>query len=224
MLNSWHLQQPDTRRPRGPGHMTSWSHDYGHASRLSRHTHGLRELGCLTNPDNAQATSNKGSRCQTLRKRWACWHWLTPTTQTAAKSLFFYQSDPWKTRSWIPAAFKEAHARLERNTKWWKIFGNEQRAWSSVDDQNDHQGGLDDKEDESNGKIFERPSSKRCPVKLIEKYLSHLNPECSSLFQKPRSPCTSFNPAEEMLCGTARLHLDTTHLIICCALWQQELV
>ena len=44
-----------------------------------------------------------------------------------------------------------------------------------------HQGGLDDKEDESNGKIFERPGSKRCPVKLIEKYLSHLNPECSSL-------------------------------------------
>ena len=44
-----------------------------------------------------------------------------------------------------------------------------------------HQGGLDDKDDESNGKIFERPGSKRCPVKLIEKYLSHLNPECSSL-------------------------------------------
>ena len=37
-----------------------------------------------------------------------------------------------------------------------------------------HQGGLDDKDDESNGKIFERPGSKRCPVKLIEKYLSHL--------------------------------------------------
>ena len=37
-----------------------------------------------------------------------------------------------------------------------------------------HQAGLDDKEDESNGKIFERPGSKRCPVRLIEKYLSHL--------------------------------------------------
>ena len=60
-----------------------------------------------------------------------------------------------------------------------------------------HQGGLDDNEDESNGKIFERPGSKRCPVKLIEKYLSHLNPDSSSLFQKPRSPCKSFNPARD---------------------------
>ena len=60
-----------------------------------------------------------------------------------------------------------------------------------------HQGGLDDKEDESNGKTFERPSSKRCLVRLIEKYLSHLNPKCSSLFQKPQSPCKSFNPARD---------------------------
>ena len=37
-----------------------------------------------------------------------------------------------------------------------------------------HQGGLDDKEDESSGKIFEIPGSKRCAVKVIEKYLSHL--------------------------------------------------
>ena len=62
-----------------------------------------------------------------------------------------------------------------------------------------HQGGLDDKEDESNGKIFERPGSKRCPVKLIEKYLSHLSPKCSSLFQKPRSSCKAFNPATDLV-------------------------
>ena len=75
-----------------------------------------------------------------------------------------------------------------------------------------HQGGLDDKEDESNGKIFERPGSKRCPVKLIEKYLSHLNPECSSLFQKPRSPCKSFNPARDAVwyCSTPLGH-NTLH-------------
>ena len=71
-----------------------------------------------------------------------------------------------------------------------------------------HQGGLDDKEDESNGKIFERPGSKRCPVKLIEKYLSHLNPKYSSLFQKPRSPCKSFNPARDAVwyCSTPLGH------------------
>ena len=60
-----------------------------------------------------------------------------------------------------------------------------------------HQGGLDDQDDESNGKTFERPGSKRCPVKLITKYLRHLNPESSNLFQKPRSPCKSFNPAKD---------------------------
>ena len=60
-----------------------------------------------------------------------------------------------------------------------------------------HQGGLDDQDDESNGKIFERPRSKRCPVKLISKYLRHLNSESSNLFQRPRSPCKPFNPAKD---------------------------
>ena len=46
-------------------------------------------------------------------------------------------------------------------------------------------------------KNFERPGSKRCPVKPISKYLSHLNSESSNLFQRPRSPCKSFNPAKD---------------------------
>lgn len=62
-----------------------------------------------------------------------------------------------------------------------------------------HQGGLDDQDDESNGTIFERPGFKRCPVKLISKYLRHLNPESSNLFQRPRSPCKAFNPAKDEL-------------------------
>ncbi|CAH3018302.1 unnamed protein product [Porites evermanni] len=60
-----------------------------------------------------------------------------------------------------------------------------------------HQGGLDDQYDESND--IERPGSKRCPVKLISKYIRHLNPESSNLFQRPRSPCKSFNPAKDEL-------------------------
>lgn len=60
-----------------------------------------------------------------------------------------------------------------------------------------HQGGLDDKDDESNGKIFEISGSKRCPVKVITEYLSHLSPQSSNLFQKPRNPCKSFNPASD---------------------------
>ena len=55
-----------------------------------------------------------------------------------------------------------------------------------------HEGGHDDQDDESNGKIFESPDSKRCSVKLISKYLTHLNPQSSNLLQKPRSPCKSF--------------------------------
>ena len=58
------------------------------------------------------------------------------------------------------------------------------------------QGGLDDQDDESNGKIFERPGSKCCPVKLISKCLRHLDPKSSTLFQGPRSPCKTFNPAK----------------------------
>ena len=59
------------------------------------------------------------------------------------------------------------------------------------------QGGLDDQDDESNGKIFERPGSKCCPVKLISKCLRHLDPKSSTLFQGPRSPCKTFNPAKD---------------------------
>ena len=81
--------------------------------------------------------------------------------------------------------------------------------WSSVGNKKkNYQCGLDDKEDESNGKIFERPRSKRCPVKFIEKYLSQLNPDYSSLVQKLRSPCKSFNPAKDAVwyCSTPLSH------------------
>ena len=78
-----------------------------------------------------------------------------------------------------------------------------------------HRGGLDDKEDESNGRIFERPESKRYPVKHIEKYPSHLNPEYSSLFQKPRSACKSFNPARDAVwyCSTPLGHLTLDNML-----------
>ena len=47
-----------------------------------------------------------------------------------------------------------------------------------------HQGGLADGEDHSDGNIFARPGSSRCPVETVESYLSHLNPEFRSLFFK----------------------------------------
>ena len=49
-----------------------------------------------------------------------------------------------------------------------------------------HQGGLHDNYDESDGKMFAVPNSPRCPVKTVQNYLNHLNPEVEVLFQHPR--------------------------------------
>jgi hypothetical protein len=39
-----------------------------------------------------------------------------------------------------------------------------------------HQGGLNDNKDKSDGKVFEVVNSRRCPVTTIENFLSHLHP------------------------------------------------
>lgn len=57
-----------------------------------------------------------------------------------------------------------------------------------------HQGGLDGSDDPSDGKMFECKGSPRCPVAVMKKYLSHLNPACQALFQKPLSG-SKFNPS-----------------------------
>ena len=59
-----------------------------------------------------------------------------------------------------------------------------------------HQGGLNDVEDESDAKIFSVPESPKCPVKTIKNYLSHLNPKQDALFQRPKE-VRSFSPEEE---------------------------
>ena len=82
-----------------------------------------------------------------------------------------------------------------------------------------HQGGLDDQYDESND--IERPGSKRCPVKLISKYIRHLNPESSNLFQRPRSPCKSFNPAKDEL-WFCLVQWAIIRLKTCSTVWPQE--
>ncbi|XP_028413879.1 uncharacterized protein LOC114536728 [Dendronephthya gigantea] len=55
----------------------------------------------------------------------------------------------------------------------------------SIPSTKNHQGGLTDVEDESDGKIFAQPDSKFCPVATIQNYLTHLNPNCDALFQRP---------------------------------------
>lgn len=60
-----------------------------------------------------------------------------------------------------------------------------------------HQGGLTDNPDESDGKMFEVPNSKRCPVKTLESFLKHLNPNLQALFQRPREVSTKFQPQKD---------------------------
>ena len=50
-----------------------------------------------------------------------------------------------------------------------------------------HQGGLYDHEEYLDGKIFALEDSSTCPVQTIRNYLSHLNPVCEFLFQRPRN-------------------------------------
>ena len=62
-----------------------------------------------------------------------------------------------------------------------------------------HQGGLEDEEDESNAKMFKCPGSLGCPVETVENYLLHLNPE-AYFFQKPRAIAVAkFNPEVDKL-------------------------
>ena len=76
-----------------------------------------------------------------------------------------------------------------------KYFEINRKRGAGILTSKNHQGGLVDSEDHSDGKIFARPGSSRCPVETIQSYLYHLNPEGSSLFQKARNQCKKFDPA-----------------------------
>ena len=41
--------------------------------------------------------------------------------------------------------------------------------------------------------------SKRCPVKTIKAYLSHLNPEVDALFQRPKDASVRFSPEKDSI-------------------------
>ena len=57
-----------------------------------------------------------------------------------------------------------------------------------------HQGGLHDSNDESDGKKFAVPNSLRCPVKTV-----HLNPELEILFQRPREASSKFQAQKDQV-------------------------
>lgn len=51
--------------------------------------------------------------------------------------------------------------------------------------------------DESDGKLFAVPNSPRCPVKTVQNYLNHLNPEWEVLFQRPREASSKFQAQKD---------------------------
>jgi len=57
--------------------------------------------------------------------------------------------------------------------------------------------GVTDNPDESDGKMFEVANSKRCPVKSLESFLKHLNPNLQALFQRPREVSIKFQPQKD---------------------------
>ena len=62
-----------------------------------------------------------------------------------------------------------------------------------------HQGGLDDSTDESDGKMFEVINSNPCPMKSIGNFLKHLNPKLDCMFQWLRELSGKFNTENETL-------------------------
>ena len=77
----------------------------------------------------------------------------------------------------------------------WQYYEINRGVAGALPSTKNHQGGISDEEDESNGKMFECPGSARCPVQTVKNYLLHLNPEADFFYQKPRAFVTEkLNP------------------------------
>jgi len=70
-----------------------------------------------------------------------------------------------------------------------------------------HQGGFDGSDDPSDGKMLESKGLAHCPVAVVKAYLSHLNPKCEALFQKPLVVPNLIH--RRMSSGTLRYHWAT---------------
>ena len=69
-----------------------------------------------------------------------------------------------------------------------------------------HQGGINDDEDESDGRCL--ADSTRCPVKTIKNYLSHLSP--GSIFSAPKATKPDVQPFEGQ------------NLVLQCSCWRDH--
>ena len=78
-----------------------------------------------------------------------------------------------------------------------------------------HTGGLDGLEDHPDGKIFSEANSRKCPVKVLKVFLSHLNPNHEALFQRPKNASAAKLIRQLTPSGTMHAKLVTTRLKIC---------
>ena len=93
---------------------------------------------------------------------------MSRSTKAAANSVVFYNPLLWSKRKGKPASVE-----LNRETL------------GGVFSTKNHQGCLDGTDDPSGGKMFEGKGLANCSVAVVKAYLSHLNPKCEALFQKP---------------------------------------
>lgn len=99
---------------------------------------------------------------------------------------------------------KKSMLSLRKNSNGNEYFELNKSAPGTVLTSKNHTGGLEGTEDHSDGKIFAKPGSPRCPVQVIKAFLLHLNPDINALFQKPRSLSMKFNPESCMVWYEAR--------------------
>ena len=87
---------------------------------------------------------------------------------------------------------------LRRTPLGKRYYGLQRRIPGAVLATKNYLGGLNDEEDEPDGKMFEVPGSPRCLVQTVENYISHLNPGMEFLFKRPRAS-SKFNPEEDIV-------------------------
>ena len=92
------------------------------------------------------------------------------------------------------AAMKKSILRLVTTADGAEYFELNRNEPGAVLTMKNHQDGIDSTEDHSNSKIFAVPGSSQCPVEVLKTYLSHLNPDLESLFQRPKDMTAKFNP------------------------------
>ena len=92
------------------------------------------------------------------------------------------------------AADDENHASSSKNPFGKRYCELQRQIPGAVLATKTHQGGLNDKQDESDGKMFEVPGSPRCPVQTVKNFISHLNAKMEFVFQRPRLVSNKFNP------------------------------